>query len=160
MSRWRMTFWLDDENERDYEVGQAIVSLKAQRKFVSTIRDGVRLIMDLRAGRTGVLFELFPHLESTLKPTAAPPPDNGKLEREIADLKRLITEQGGIAAPPAGYPVMKPSGSGIQPLKGANAVQFPTFEDDDTDTVIIRRDPNAGAAILSNFMNSVGALNS
>ena len=85
MSRWRVTFWLDDEKESDWAVGQSIRALKLERKFVGTVRDGIRLIVDLRAGRTDTLFSMFPWLLDTLKPTPAPPSptDTGALERKI-----------------------------------------------------------------------------
>lgn len=54
----------------DVELAARIAELKTQRKFVQTIRDGIRLIQDLRAGRLDVLLALFPwvteHLQSPL----------------------------------------------------------------------------------------------
>lgn len=54
----------------DVALAVSIAKLKACRKFVKTIRDGIRLIEDLRAGRLDVLFALFPdvfeHLQSPL----------------------------------------------------------------------------------------------
>jgi hypothetical protein len=162
MSRWRMTFWLDDQNERDYAVGQAVVALKAQRKFVSTVRDGIRLIVDLRAGRTDVLFELFPHLADRLQPPP-PAPDTSELERKIEQLQQAIVNNAlALPAPPASYPMMQPalqflsSGSGgIQPLTGFKPLSAPSFDDDDQDTVIIRRDVSADGKAANNFLDSL-----
>lgn len=42
------------------EIGETIEELKQERKFAPTIRDGIRLINDLRKGKLDVLFELFP----------------------------------------------------------------------------------------------------
>ena len=62
--RLRFTFWLDMHKSDEAAIAETIADLKSQRSFVSTIRDGIRLICDLRAGRLDVLFELFPWVRS------------------------------------------------------------------------------------------------
>lgn len=91
---------------------------KSKRKFASVIRSGIRLMWSLGEGDTSVLFELFPTLNSQLihvkdLPPPPPAPDNSKLEREIAELKKLILEQGSIQAPPKDYPQLKGGHSAI-----------------------------------------------
>ena len=58
--RFQTKFWLDDERAGESEVLDHIAHLKHQRLFAKTIRDGIRLVVDLRAGRVVVLCELFP----------------------------------------------------------------------------------------------------
>lgn len=165
MSRWKMNFWLDDKNERDLAVGYTIVGLKAERKFASTVRDGIRLITDLRAGRFDVLFELFPTLQTQLQPPGFPPNPpsdqfNAMLTEAAKEGARLALAEAPVhPAPPALSAGLQPIG-GIQPLANAKAVDFPTFDDDDGDTILInvRRDPKAGGVIMNNFMDSIGAL--
>lgn len=68
--RKQYLFWLDMNKPDDVELAVSIAKLKACRKFAKTIRDGIRLIEDLRAGRLDVLLALFPwvteHLQSPL----------------------------------------------------------------------------------------------
>ncbi len=53
-------FWLDLKKPEEYILADTIFELKRRRAFVSTVRDGIRLIVSLRQGRVDVLFELFP----------------------------------------------------------------------------------------------------
>src|SRR5687768_1306068 len=62
VGRHRFMFWL---NGNDYEHRQLIQlcwSLQENREFAPTIRNGLRLIEDLRAGNLEVLTELFPEI--------------------------------------------------------------------------------------------------
>jgi len=54
--RKRQTFWLNQDSPFcDY-----IVELKQEKLFASSVRDGLRLIEDLRKGNVEVLKEMFP----------------------------------------------------------------------------------------------------
>lgn len=64
-------FWLDDNRPEEKELIQEIKSLKKNRSFAATIRDGIRLMRDLRQGKTDVLRELFPWV---IEEKNAPPP--------------------------------------------------------------------------------------
>ncbi|MBZ0320110.1 MAG: hypothetical protein K8L91_27100 [Anaerolineae bacterium] len=65
--RQQYLFWLDMNQPDDVALADKIAELKAQRKFAKTIRDGIRLIEDLRAGRLDVLLALFPWVTDHLK---------------------------------------------------------------------------------------------
>ena len=144
MSRWRVTFWLDDQIDRDWKIGEMIRDLKKQRQFTSAVRDGIRLIVDLRAGRTDVLFELFPLLAEQLKASAAPPPpDTSGLERKIDQLQQAFLSGGagssnGLSMLPATTGGL--IGGGIKTMN-VPQIAMPTFDDDDDeqDTVVIKR---------------------
>ena len=71
-------------------VAEHIQKLKSERAFTSTIRDGIRLIVDLRAGRVDVLRELFPDIVAKLSGNANPPntSSGGDLRRESNRLSR------------------------------------------------------------------------
>lgn len=58
--RKRFTFWLDLYKDDELALAEEIEGLKKGRQFTKSIRDGLRLITDLQAGRTDVLLELFP----------------------------------------------------------------------------------------------------
>lgn len=53
-------FWLNVARPDEKNIAETIDSLKENRSFSSAIRDGIRLINDLRQGSTEVLHELFP----------------------------------------------------------------------------------------------------
>lgn len=58
--RLRFMFWLDLSKEDEFVLSQHIRELKLERTFVKAVRDGLRLVNDLKNGRTDVLRELFP----------------------------------------------------------------------------------------------------
>ena len=93
--RLRFTFWLDMQKMDEAAIAEIIDQLKQNRSFVATIRDGIRLVADLRAGRTGVLFELFPWIKDTLQPAQPAPAEQG-LQEQIARLEALLLAQGNI----------------------------------------------------------------
>ena len=58
--RYRQVFWLDIYKPDELELLHLIPSLKDKGLFTAYVRDGLRLINDLRQGSFDVLFELFP----------------------------------------------------------------------------------------------------
>jgi Txe/YoeB family toxin of Txe-Axe toxin-antitoxin module len=64
--RRKFEFWLNVLNDDHFELAQKMDSLKNQRRFARTIRDGVRLVVDLRAGRIDVLLQLFPWVKDAI----------------------------------------------------------------------------------------------
>lgn len=64
-SRYRVIhkFWLGITKPDEDRLDEQIRELKRSRKFTTVIRDALRLIVDLRAGRLNVLFELFPWVQ-------------------------------------------------------------------------------------------------
>lgn len=111
MARKQYKFWLDERREEDWQINAAIEKLKAKRSFSSTIRDGIRLICDLRAGRLDVLFELFPWVQGEFLKQQTPTSDNSDLKAEVQRLQELILRQGIIppGAPLVASPPRKPS---------------------------------------------------
>jgi len=70
MFRLQWKFWLDIEKPEEADLSDYCGSLKEQNKFTSTIRDGLRLIRDLRNQQLSVLFELFPWVNAWLEERA------------------------------------------------------------------------------------------
>lgn len=91
--RTRQVFWLDYAKPDESDLAEYIDQLKAQRKFVTTIKQGLRLIRDLREGRVDVLIELFPHLRERLqRPDVGTPVDSfNTLLQQLSRLERQIT---------------------------------------------------------------------
>ena len=135
MARKRFEFWLNDQRQEDWLIYELIGKLKkptrGQGQFTCAIREGLRLWVSLRDHKIDVLLELFPWVSDAIR-QAQPMTDDNKLQREIADLKRLILQQGSISAPPKDYPKMKPSVMPTLPvaeIKQATAVSADAIAD-------------------------------
>ena len=97
--RMKFMFWLDVTKRGEDELIGQIEFLKQERLFAKTIRDGIRLICDLRAGRTEVLFELFPWVKDGLQSAPVAPVEQG-LQEQIARLETLLLAQGNVPIQP------------------------------------------------------------
>ncbi len=151
MTRYKREFWLDADKDDQLLLLETIDELKRQRRFVSVLRDGIRLIVDLRAGRLDVLFELFPLLVERVQPAKSGKGDPD-LEGKLDKIMQAIEAQQ-LPAPPPGYPMMKPVGS-PQAL-AVGKVDLPRF-DDDENTVVIKKSTSNDAG--QNFLNAAVGL--
>jgi len=164
MARFRFSFWLDANKDDELLLMEDIDRLKEKRLFSRTIRDGIRLMMDLRAGSTDVLFELFPQIEDHLRRQFsgnASDDNNGNGDdlKAIKDkLERL--EQLAIQQPaPAGYLMAakdQSASGGPKPLGGLKKVAAPGTDEDDTDLLEIKKDTSTDSGL--NFLRSAMAL--
>jgi hypothetical protein len=132
--RLMFKFWLDVTNPIELEVSEAIEELKQQRTFAKTIRDGIRLVYTLRQGRLDVLFELFPWVKAELQPQSVAA-DGVGLERKIEELRSLIL----VHTAPI-QETTKPALRSLTPLSSV-------VDDDDQDTIIIRKDTSTDASL-------------
>lgn len=158
--RLRFNFWLDIRRDEEYVVAEQIQLLKSQRAFAKTIRDGIRLICDLRAGNISVLLELFPFVQAKLaSQTVSSSTDNSDLKHEIETLKALLLRS---TIPSMGT---SPRSIGPAPLiDGPKPLAAPKFdlprfdedEDNEAETLILTRDTSVDAGL--NFLNSILAL--
>jgi hypothetical protein len=94
--RPRFNFWLNMDKPEEKLIANKIKALKLETLFTATIRDGIRLVCDLRDGKLDVLFELFPWVraeflqymrEVTVEALPEPSPENlpnQQLENERA----------------------------------------------------------------------------
>jgi hypothetical protein len=65
--RMRFTFWLDLNKSDESELADIVDTLKSQRGYASAIRDGLRLVWELRQGKTEHLLKLFPFVREALQ---------------------------------------------------------------------------------------------
>jgi len=93
--RWQFKFWLNSNDDDDLAIADLIGALKRQRLFQQSIRDGLRLVWDLRAGRTDVLLELFPGIREALPQVSAGETMNAML-RELSEIKAHMNAGGGV----------------------------------------------------------------
>ena len=97
--RLRFIFWLDMLKPDEHELADQIELLKQERSFVSTVRDGIRLVTNLRQGKLDVLFEMFPWVQAeflkyleTIQPQKSEP--ELQLQQQLERLERLMLERG------------------------------------------------------------------
>jgi hypothetical protein len=156
MARGLFKFWLDYDKDDELLIAEEIDRLKQNRLFAQTIRDGIRLICDLRAGRVDVLFELFPWVKAEFIAGVQPAETPGEryLREQLDRIERQLTEQ--RSAPPAlpsGNP--KPLLGGPKPLV-APKLAPPKYDDEDEALIAIRNDTSTESAM--NFLKSAFAL--
>lgn len=117
----------------DTHVDEILDYARSQRREVTVIRDGVRLLWALENNDLSVLWDLFPHLKPQIAPVGGDGGAGGRLEKIESMLELVVSQQASngylmqSAAAPAGSAV---SGN-LKALTGAKAVSMPTFDDDD-----------------------------
>lgn len=128
-------FQLRHNNPVDVHVGEILDFSRSQRREVTVIRDGVRLLWALENNDLSVLFEMFPYLKSQFLP------DGLSLMDQIQAL--FLSSQVSRNEP---QPQLKQSGS----VKTLNAPKFelPTFDDDDElPTLVTKKDVSNNPAM-------------
>ena len=111
MARKRIDLFLDLTKKDERLVLRTIEMLKAKRNFSSVVRDGIMIVNELRQGKVDLLLKLYPWVADAIRPPTQPIPVSSDLERQIADLKQTILQQGNIGVPATGYPMMKQIGA-------------------------------------------------
>ena len=153
--RLRYAFWLNLMDSAENSLAERIETLKAERTFAKTIRDGIRLVCDLRAGKLDVLFELFPWVKAEFLTGVQPQKTAGEVElqRQLERLEKLLTEQQivGSDTPKALQPVTVDGPRALSVPK----FDLPRFDDDDNEaeTLVLSKDTSTDSAL--NFLNSM-----
>lgn len=140
-----------------------IVRLKKERKYVTVLRNGLRLMGSLMEKDLSVLDELFPWVRESIlasAPKTEPPraPDDDNLERVAARAAILAAQQVVMNMPslPATTPVAAPLKPSTNTL--GKSVQFtaaPSEDDDDGDTLVIKTSEKKPLA-FENMLASLG----
>lgn len=173
-NRLQFIFWLDIDKQSDLTVIKDIQELKKERSFTQTIRDGVRLIRDLRQGNLTVLFELFPWAKAEFVAGVVAQQETA-IQKELQKLQELI-EQGAntlgtssrphqVQETPDNLPsifteekVANPSEARDNFANGMGdlfADDDDDLFDDDDDLVVIKKDTSTNAS--QNLINSLMA---
>jgi len=159
--RPRFNFWLDLSKNIDYEISQLIAQLKENRLFTQTIRDGIRLICDLRAGKLDVLFELFPWVRAEFlkymedlqaKPVVAAPTFAPDVEKYLQEILEKLDKP---AAPEPS--IMKPMNNGLKQIGGLKSIAAARYDEDDDDLLVVQSAKGDGSA-TQNFLKAMRAL--
>ena len=138
-------FWLNIMDTSEEALDAEIWQLKKARLFSKTIRDGIRLVCDLRAGRFDVLFELFPEARQKLSDILHPPetPTQKAIKEQLARIETVINQQ----------PVMLAAGATENTPKYLN---IPKIED--TNVSIFSEEKVDPAEARQNFSAGFGDL--
>lgn len=154
-------FWLDMGKTNEEAIADQIELLKNERSFTQTIRDGIRLIVDLRQGNTDVLFELFPLIREKLQTTASGSNGgNGVTKRDIERLEGLILQHG----TPPNTAIMQPAG--VKPLGGVKSLggvkplgagKLPPIEEDGFTLTAKKASHKGSSNAAANFLASLQA---
>ncbi len=86
--RIRFVFWLDLQKQDENQIAEQIEVLKQERSFAKVVRDGIRLVCDLKAGRTDVLLELFPWVTERFQQSQS---DTTELAALVEQFKSMMT---------------------------------------------------------------------
>jgi hypothetical protein len=123
--------WLYWDIPEDIELMNLIAVMKSAKKFTYCFRNGLRLMWSLMAGETGILLELFPWIADAIRSQVTLTQDNSDLERQIADLKRIMLEQGNAKLQSSNYPMLKSSNAPpVVALKSAPVADASSIADD------------------------------
>ncbi len=137
-------FQLRHNHPIDAHVSEILDYSRSQRREVTVIRDGVRLLWALENNDLNVLFELFPHLKSQFIP------DGLSLMEQIQSL--FLSSQ---VLPQAALV------SQTNSIKSLNAPKFdlPTFDDDDElPTLVTNNAAYTNASGVANFLGGINDL--
>ena len=152
--RYRLmhNFWLDMHKPEEERIADVIERLKSSRSFAKTVRDGIRLIWDLKQGRTDVLTELFPLIAARLAPAPALKalPD-GRVQAQLARIEQMLAKQQN------GFFLEERTTERTteNPLKKLQSI---TIDDEDEPDLIIRPATSDGNKATENFLSSLMAL--
>ncbi len=145
--RMRFVFWLNLANPLEFTLAEVLERCRSERKFTGLIRDGIRLVWDLRKGNVDVLLELFPWVKEALTQKEQPGIQDGFMR-----LEQLILQHNAI---PADMSAQPQTVNQFAP-KALSVPQFlsPSLDDEDEfDTVILKKDTSTNSA--TNFINSM-----
>ena len=151
--RMRFDFHLNLAKSDENELVEVIAGLKSIGLFSKTIRDGIRLICDLREGNLDVLFELFPWVRAEfLEYMASVQPQKSDTEIHIQQQLSRIEEL--LANDETTTAVLKIGSRGGEPKSmSIQEVAAPVFGDTRDDLLIVSKAASSHNA-ARNFLDS------
>lgn len=155
-TRERFMFWLDLAKDNEFYIAEMIAELKSTRRFTSTIRDGIRLICDLREGNLNVLFELFPWVRAEfLEYMASVQPQKSDAELVIAEHLRKIET---VLLSDGNGPHLTSGGGGPKPM-AVPLIPAPDYDEDEQAMMLtVKRSEGPGKQAAENFLTSAFSL--
>lgn len=129
---------LDDSS--DLQVREILESARTQRREVTMIRNGVKLLSALENDDLSVLFELFPNLKGRFVPESA----------SLIEQFRQMLLQHPAAIPE--IPKLEPPTVGNPKSLPIPHIPMPTF--DDEDTMVMEKDALSETRINTSFLDA------
>ena len=154
--RMRFDFQLNVAKDSEFAIAETIKWLKSQGLYSKTIRDGIRLICDLRDGNLDVLFELFPWVRAEfLEYMSSLQPQKSDTELVIAEhLERIETL---LSTTGSGSHVS--SGVGGPKAMNVPGISAPDVDKDETDVALVmKKSERNGHQAAENFLSSAFSL--
>lgn len=150
--RLMFKFWLDVTKPEEHDIADKIEHLKNERTFSQVIRDGIRLMWDLKQGKTDVLYELFPWVQAGTNIKQGSSLPTPKLDSQLKRIEQLLREQSQTMP--------------LQPVQSQDTIKRldvgafapPKFDDDDIPTLKVQKATTSGGNATQNFLNSLQAL--
>lgn len=140
-------FQLRKNHPVDTHVSEILDFARAQRREVTVIRDGVRLLWALENNDLSVLFEMFPHLKPQIGGGGA----GGSELREIRSMLEIV-----VAGRKSNEMIMQSAlPSTGQQIAGFKALAAPV-DDDDLPALVIKE--STGNTGTMNFLNSLAGI--
>ena len=170
--RFMFRFWLDVVKPSERDLAEYLENLKAKRQLTAAIRDGLRLIRDLRAGNLDVLCELFPWVERALMDAIeaatksssdnAENSESNAILSKLDALQRVIEAQkpGGHVQAPSSGPAPQMMSGNLSSLAGSKPLPPPDANDDLADMLEVKEATPSDVNATQNFINSLMALQS
>lgn len=153
--RERVDFWLDLLKPDEGELLQVIETLKKQRLFTKTVRDGIWLVWDLSHGRTNALLELFPWVAEHFQGTR----DSGLTVDQVREIIRLEADDVAIEPETLGVAPTLVSGN-LKSLAGSSKPLPGSSDHDDLAGLLEVKDVSSesGGVATQNFISSMLAM--
>lgn len=154
--RMRFDFQLNVSKEDEHAIAEQIAMLKQQGLYSKTVRDGIRLVSDLRDGKLDILFDQFPWVRAEFLEymTSVQPQKSDTeihIQNQLARIEELLanTETPGSAS-------KKGSEAGGPKAMKVPPVAKPVFDLDDIELDIKKAKSNGDSA--QNFLNAAFGL--
>lgn len=149
--RIQFKFWLDLFKPEESYLSEVATWLMEQGEFVRTIRDGIRLIYDMRFQKDyRSLEELFPDIRERLRVAASAPVASGGGQSDLArEIAEQIVLMGGSQ-----YQMKSVIPTAGKPKEITSPVfAIPAFEDEDEPVMLVRKNTTNDAS--NNFITAL-----
>jgi hypothetical protein len=153
-ARIMLRFFLDQGKADECDLIQEVATLKKERQFAPTIRDGLRLMRDLRAGRFDALFDLFDWIPAWID-TEVERRINERMQDTNNRLARLEAQIALLGAP------QPPIGQGAISQPGPKPMNIPSIPgpvDDDDDVIVPIKKAKSDGKSAQNFLDAAFGL--
>jgi len=156
--RLMYNFWLDINKPEEEVIADNIEHLKSSRSFAKSVRDGIRLICELKQGKTDFLFQLFPWLraEITISQPQLEITNQPHVSVQLKRIEQLLREQ--QLGTPLQTAVSSMEHGSIKQLDVGSFAPPKFDEDDEPPSVTLRKASSSGGTATQNFLNSLQAL--